>query len=164
MPTMEEYAQQTRDQRLQRLTRTADELSAAIKGQAESVLARRPDTKNWAAKEIICHLRDTEEAFNSRFELIVAMDTDPKLVGSSADRMAEERQYLRNDAVEAIGAFRRRREENVEFFRKLTPAQWDKGGTHPVRGRMTIDTFLTLMAWHDDNHLDQLKRALDGKA
>ena len=164
MPTMEEYAQQSRDQRLQRLTRTADELSAAIKGQAESVLARRPDTKNWAAKEIICHLRDTEEAFNSRFELIVAMDTDPKLVGSSADRMAEERQYLRNDAVEAIGAFRRRREENIDYLRKLTPAQWDKGGTHPVRGRMTIDTFLTLMAWHDDNHLDQLKRALDGKA
>ena len=164
MPTMEEYAQQTRDQRLQRLTRTADELSAAIKGQAESVLARRPDAKNWAAKEIICHLRDAEEAFNSRFELIVAMDTDPKLVGSSADRMAEERQYLRNDAVEAIGAFRRRREENIDYLRKLTPAQWDKGGTHPVRGRMTIDTFLTLMAWHDDNHLDQLKRALDGKA
>ena len=164
MPTMEEYAQQTREQRLQRLTRTADELSTAIKGQAESVLARRPDTKNWAAKEIICHLRDTEEAFNSRFELIVAMDTDPKLVGSSADRMAEERQYLRNDAVEAIGAFRRRREENIDFLRKLAPAQWDKGGTHPVRGRMTIDTFLTLMAWHDDNHLDQLQRALDGKA
>jgi predicted DNA binding protein len=45
MPTMEEYAQQTRDQRLQRLTRTADELSAAIKGQAESVLARRPEAK-----------------------------------------------------------------------------------------------------------------------
>ena len=85
------------------------------------------------------------------------MDTDPKLVGPSADRMAEERQYLRNDAVEAIGAFRRRREENVEYLRKLTPAQWDKGGIHPVRGRMTIDTFLTLMAWHDDNHLDQLE-------
>ena len=164
MPTMEEYAQQTREQRLQRLTRTADELSTAIKGQAEAGLARRPDAKNWAAKEVICHLRDTEEMFNARFELIVAMDTDPKLVGPSADRMAEERQYLRNDAVEALGAFRRRREENVDYLRKLTPAQWDKGGTHPVRGRMTIDTFLTLMAWHDDNHLDQLQRALDGKA
>src|SRR5262249_39251885 len=102
--------------------------------------------------------------FTSRFELIVAMDIDPKLVGPSADRVAEERQYLRNDAVEAIAAFRRRREENVEFLKKLTPGQWDKGGTHPVRGRMSIDNFLTLMAWHDDNHLDQLQRALDGKA
>ena len=161
---MEEYAKQPREQRLQRLTRTAAELSAAIKGQGETVLARRPDAKNWAAKEVVCHLRDAEEAFSTRFELILAMDADPKLVGPSADRMAEERQYLRNDATEAIGAFRRRREENVEFFRKLTPAQWDKGGIHPVRGRMTIDTFLTLIAWHDDNHLDQIKRALEGKA
>ena len=164
MPTMEEYAKQPREQRVQRLTRTADDLTAAIKGQAEAVLTRRPDDKNWAAKEVVCHLRDTEEMFSSRFELILAMDTDPKLVGPSADRMAEERQYLRNDALEAIGAFRRRREENVELFGKLTPAQWEKGGTHPVRGRLTIDTFLTLMAWHDDNHLDQISRALAGKA
>ncbi len=29
---------------------------------------------------------------------------------------------------------------------------------------MTMKDFVALMAWHDDNHLDQLKRALDGKA
>jgi hypothetical protein len=164
MPTMEEYAKQPREARLQRLTRTADELTAAIKGQSEAVLARRPDTKNWAAKEVVCHLRDTEEMFNTRFEQIVAMDVDPKLTGPGADRMAEERQYLRNDAGEALTAFRKRRQETLEFFGKLTPAQWDKGGLHPVRGRITIDAFLTLMAWHDDNHLDQLKRALEGRA
>ena len=164
MTTIEDYARQPREERMRRLARTADELAAAIEGQDDAALSRRPDAKNWAAKEVVCHLRDTEEMFSSRFELILAMDTDPKLVGPSADRIAEERQYLRNDAVEAIAAFRRRREENVEFLGKLTPAQWDKGGTHPVRGRMSIDTFLTLMAWHDDNHLDQLQRALDGKA
>jgi hypothetical protein len=164
MPTMEEYAKQPREARLQRLTRTADELTAAIKGQSEAVLARRPDAKNWAAKEVVCHLRDTEEMFNTRFEQIVAMDVDPKLTGPGADRMAEERQYLRNDAGEALTAFRKRRQETLEFFGKLTPAQWDKGGLHPVRGRITIDAFLTLMAWHDDNHLDQLKRALEGRA
>jgi hypothetical protein len=29
---------------------------------------------------------------------------------------------------------------------------------------MTVREFVTLMAWHDDNHLDQLKRALEGRA
>jgi DinB superfamily len=164
MPTMEEYAKQPREQRMQRLTRTADELAAAIKGQGDAVLSRRPDAKNWAAKEIVCHLRDTEEAFGGRFEQILAMDVDPKLGGPSADRWAEERQYLRNDATEALAAFRKRRGETLEIFGKLTPAQWDKGGIHPVRGRITLDAFLTLMAWHDDNHLDQLGRALDGRA
>ena len=163
MPTMEEYAKQPREQRMHRLTRTADELTAAIKGQSDAVLSRRPDAKNWAAKEVVCHLRDTEESFGGRFEQILAMDIDPKLGGPSADRWAEERQYLRNDAAEAVGAFRKRRAETLEIFGKLTPAQWEKGGIHPVRGRITLDGFLSLMAWHDDNHLDQLKRALQGK-
>ena len=163
MPTMEEYAKQPREQRMQRLTRTADELAGAIKSQSDVVLSRRPDAKNWAAKEIVCHLRDAEEAFGSRFEQILAMDVDPKLGGANADRIADERQYLRNDTTEALAAFRARRRETLEVFGTLTAAQWDKGGIHPVRGRITLDGFLTLMAWHDDNHLDQLRRALDGK-
>jgi uncharacterized damage-inducible protein DinB len=164
MPTMEEYAEQPREQRIERLTRTADELAAAIKGQSAAVLSRRPDATNWAATEVVCHLRDTEEAFGARFEQILAMDVDPRLAFPDADRLAEERQYLRNDAGEAVAAFRKRRAETVEMFRKLTPAEWQQGAIHPVRGRVTIDGFLSLMAWHDDNHLDQLTRALEGRA
>src|SRR5688572_33442180 len=53
MPTMEEYAKQPREERLQRLERTAGELLAAIRGQSETAaLARRPDPRNWAAKEV----------------------------------------------------------------------------------------------------------------
>jgi hypothetical protein len=163
MPTMEEYAKQPVPQRLGRLERTADELAAALRGQAETVLARRPDPKNWAAKEVVCHLRDTEELFSSRFELITALD-EPKLPSfGPPDRWAEERQYLRNEAQEALRAFRKRREETVALLRKLTPEELQRGGVHATRGRITIDDFLTLMAWHDDNHLDQLRRALDGK-
>jgi hypothetical protein len=164
MPTIEDYANQPREQRVQRLSRTADELAAAIKGQSDAVLSHRPDAKNWAAKEVVCHLRDTEEAFGARFDQILAMDVDPKLGVANADRLAEERQYLRNDAHEALVAFRERRAETLETFGKLTPAQWEKGGIHPVLGRITIDGFLSLMAWHDDNHLDQLTRALQGRA
>ena len=164
MPTMEEYAKQPREERMRRLARTPDDLAAAIKGQSDASLLRRPDATNWAAKEVVCHLRDTEEAFGTRFELILAMDVDPALVGSPADRLAEERQYLRNDAEEALAAFRRRRAETLVTFGKLSPAQWDKGGIHPVRGRIALDGFLSLMAWHDDNHLDQLMRALQGRA
>jgi hypothetical protein len=162
MPTMEEYAKQPREQRLKRLERTADELAAAIKGQSADVLAERPDAKNWAGVEVLCHLRDAEEMFGARFEMFLAMD-DVKLFPGDADRVAIDRQYLRCDAGEAIEAFRRRRAESLATLRKLTPEQWTRGGTHPQRGRMTFDDFATLMAWHDDNHLDQLKRALAGK-
>jgi len=165
MPTMEEYAKQPAQERMKRMARTADELAAAIRGRDDATLSRRPDGKNWAAKEALCHLRDVEEMFQGRFGLILAMD-DPKLAfdPTMPDRWAEERQYLRNDAQQALGAFRTRRDESLDLLRTLTPEQWKRAGVHATRGRVTIDDFVTLMAWHDDNHLDQLKRALEGKA
>jgi hypothetical protein len=161
MATMEEYAKQARSDRMKRLERTGDELAAAIAGQNAAALAKRPDEKNWAGVEVVCHLRDAEESFGGRFQMFLVMD-DVKLMAPDADRLAVDRQYLRCDAGESIEAFRKRRTENLDTFRALTPDQWSRGGTHPQRGRMTFDDFLTLMCWHDDNHLDQLKRALAG--
>ncbi len=164
MPTMEEYAKQPIADRLARLERTPDELEAAIKGKTAAVLARRPDTKNWAAKEVVCHLRDTEELFKQRFDTILVM-ADPKLLGLDPDRWAEERQYLRNDTKLAAAAFRARRRDSLALLHTLVPAGGlQRGGVHMTRGRITIDDFVTLMAWHDDNHLDQLRRALEGRA
>ena len=163
MPTMEEYAKQPAAHRLARLERTADELAAALRGQTEAVLARRPDATNWAAKEVVCHLRDTEELYAGRFEMILAMD-EPQLPGfGPPDRWAEERQYLGNDTQEALAAFRRRRQEMLTRLGKLGPEQWRRAGIHATRGRVTLDDFLTLMGLHDDTHLDQLRRALAGK-
>ena len=128
-----------------------------------AALTKRPDAKNWAPVEVICHLRDAEEMFGSRFQMFLAME-DAKLLPMDVDRTAVDRQYLRCDAGEAIEAFRRRRAENIDALRALTPGDWKRGGTHPQRGRMTFEDFLTLMCWHDDNHLDQLRRALAGQA
>src|SRR5262249_58383431 len=76
---------------------------------------------------------------------------------------ADERQYLTNDGAAALAAFARRRRETQEFLRQLEPAAWARAGVHvDSRGRRTIDEFLSVMAWHDDNHLDQLRRALGG--
>src|SRR5262245_7443438 len=80
MPTMDDYAKQPREQRMQRLARTADDLAAAIEGRTDTVLSRRPDAKNWAAKEVICHLRDTEEVFGERCQQIAAMHVEPRLI------------------------------------------------------------------------------------
>jgi hypothetical protein len=59
---------------------------------------------------------------------------------------------------------RRRRDEMRALFAELPDDAWTRGGVHTdSRGRRTLDELLTVMAWHDDNHLDQLRRALDGR-
>jgi hypothetical protein len=163
MMTMEEWAKAPREDRLARLGRTPDELAAAVRGRDAALLARRPDPKNWSPVEVVCHLRDVEEAAQARFELILASDAPPRFLAIDPDRWAEERQYLRHEAAPAVAAFRRRRAEVLGHLGALKPPQWDRAGIHATRGPMTVDAFVTLMAWHDDNHLAQLHRALDGK-
>ncbi len=183
MPTREEYGKQPVERRLERLERTPEELAVLIHGQSDAVLSRRPDGRNWAAKEIVCHLRDIEELFMVRFQTMLAMD-EPKFLVLGAmppdpaewgiggpvkpaidpDRWAEERQYLRNDTAAALAAFRSRREESLAFLRRLPPEQWERGSRHVTLGRLTYGDWVAIMAAHDDNHLNQLERALEGGA
>jgi len=163
LTTVEQYASQPPQRRLERLARAAPELAAAIGGKSDAELSRRPDATTWAAKEVLCHLRDTEESFAARLETIMAMN-DAKLLPTAPDRWAEERQYLRCDAGEALSAFSQRRQETLAFLMTLQGDQWQRRGLHATRGLVTIDDLLAMIAWHDDNHLDQLTRALAGRA
>src|SRR5882762_10078608 len=163
MASIEEYAQRPRAERLARIARTPAELEDAVRGATAAALGRRPAPKSWAATEVICHLRDNEEWFLERMKLVLAMDL-PRFVATNPDRWAEERQYLTNDGALALAAFTRRRGETLDFLRTLGPDGWSRAGDHAdSRGRRTIEEFLSVMAWHDDNHLDQLRRALDGR-
>lgn len=183
MPTRDEWLRQPPGARLERMRRMADDLAAALTGRDDAVLSRRPDARSWAAKEVVCHLRDIEELVIVRFHTMLVMD-DPKVfvVGAppadpaawgiggevpvplDADRWAEERQYLRNDTAAALAAFRRRRAEVLALLARLTPAEWARGSLHPAHGRVTFAEWTAGIAAHDDTHLAQLARALDGRA
>jgi hypothetical protein len=183
MATREEYRTQPIEQRLRRLSRTPDDLATAIQGRTDDALSRRPDDRNWSAKEVVCHLRDIEELFILRFHMMLGTDEPTFLtlgdmppnperwgiggrIGMPLDpaRLAEDRQYRRHDTALALSTLRARREESLIFLRRLTPAQWERGSIHLLDGRMTFDDWVALIAEHDDEHLDQLTRALDGRS
>jgi hypothetical protein len=162
--TFEEWASVPIDERLARLERTPSDLARLVRGHPEAILSRRPAPDAWSAKEIVCHLRDAEEHLSGWIRMILAMD-DPVLVQTgTADRWAEERQYARHHVGAAWDAFGHRRDETLELLRSLDPHARGRAGHHDRRGRMTVDDLVALMAWHDENHLDQVTRALQGRA
>lgn len=144
------------------MEKTMDLFAAAIQGASEAALSKRPDTKNWSAKEIICHVRDTEEFFLNRFQMILSFP-EPQFSLADAERWVAERQYLRNDAGEAISAFGKRRQETLQFINQIKPEEWERTCIHKVRGRMTLRDYFHLLASHDKVHLEQVKRALAGQ-
>jgi hypothetical protein len=163
MPAVEAYAAMTREARLARLARTADQLTAALAGRGPADLARRPAPDAWAPVEVLAHLRDSDEWFLARCRMVLAMD-EPRFPRTNPDRWARERQYLRHEAAPVVAAFARWRDELCGLFASLAPGAWQRGGVHrDSRGRRTLDEFLSVVAWHDDNHLDQLQRALAGR-
>lgn len=182
MTTRMEYARQPVARCLERMERTVEEIATAIDGRSDAVLSRRPAPASWSAKEVICHLRDLEELFLLRFRTMLAMEEPKVLVLGEMpddraawglvegdplpldpDRWAEERQYQHGDALVALAALRRRRQETLAFLARLEPEQWPRGSLHVTLGRMTIADWVALIAAHDDKHLAQLERALAGR-
>ena len=181
MATREDSLRRPVEDRLQRLAATPQEIARAIQDQGDVVLSRRPAPHKWSAKEVVCHLRDIEELCILRFHTMLVMDAPKVLVAGEPpqdpeawgigegvpfpldpDRWAGERQYQRNDAALALGAFRRRRQEVLTLLRRLSPAQWRRGCLHPGLGQFTFGDWTASMAAHDDKHLGQLTRAMAG--
>ncbi len=182
MATREQYSTLAAPARLDRLSRTPDEVAAAIAGRTEDALGRRPGPDAWSPREIVCHLRDVEELFQTRFHTILgALEPEIFVLGAGADRLApwgvrpgvrhpldpdqwaEDRQYARQDTGLALEALRRRRAGVLALLGPLTPDAWERGGIHLQRGRLTLAEWVAGLAAHDDNHLDQLRRAVDGR-
>ena len=161
--TVEDWASVTLEERLARLERTPGELARLMRGQSDAALSRRPASDAWSAKEVICHVRDAEEHLGGWMRLILAMDNPMLIEVSTAARWAEDRQYQRQHAGAAWDAFGRLRDETLALVRGLTAAELERAGSHPRRGRMTPNDLVTLLAWHDDNHVDQLRHALGGR-
>ncbi len=180
MPTRDEYLSRPLEQRLARLARTPDDVAAAMAGRDDAALSLRA-ADGWSAKDVVCHLRDVEELGILRYHLMLAADDpkvfvvgapppDPERWGMSEavpfplhpERWRNERQYERNDAAGALAAFRRRRSEVLALLGALSEEQWRRGSIHPERGRVTFAEWTAGVAYHDDNHLEQLRRALEG--
>jgi hypothetical protein len=182
VPSFDAYRALPIDARLDRLRRTPAALDAAIAGKPDAALGRRPAVDAWSAKEIVCHLRDVEELFQVRFHTVLALDEPRILVlGATPDDLApwriggaighpldpvrwvEDRQYARSETHDALSSFRRRRGEVLTLLDAASAADWDRAGIHLSRGRLTLGDWVASLAAHDDNHIDQLRRALDGR-
>jgi DinB family protein len=157
------WARRSRGERIERLTATGTELHALLVGVPAPTLARRPAPDAWSPTEVVCHLRDLEESFHDRLVLILT-DEEPSFPTTNPGRWAIERQYRRQDALAAAKAFAGRRAETLALFEGLAAHAWTRAGRQvDSRGRRTVEDYLTVMAWHDENHLAQLTRALAGR-
>lgn len=151
------------ERRVVSMCATPHELASVLQHASEEDLGRRPAPDAWSVTEILCHLRDVEEFYCQRVQTILA-NRDPMLLAFEPERWAVERQYERCLAAPALRAFTTRRRETLAVLDVMGTDAWERGGSHAQRGWMTVRRIVHGWAKHDREHLDQIRRALEGKA
>jgi hypothetical protein len=112
---------------------------------------------DFSITEHICHLRDLEkEGYLVRIRKILAED-HPQLPDFDGGRIAEERDYNRQDAVHALREFTAAREETIEILGLLRATQWEKTGNLSGVGSVNLKELAQLMIKHDETHLQELE-------
>ncbi|HSY82316.1 MAG TPA: DinB family protein [Gemmatimonadaceae bacterium] len=136
-------------------------LAQLISGVPDDTLHRRPAPGKWSIVEIIAHLAEDELTSSWRYRQMLEHD-GVALLGFDQELWARLGDYNSWTARDALDMFRLLRQANVTVLSHLSPAEWERSGTHAERGRLTVRSLAAHMVGHDANHIAQIQRILAG--
>lgn len=134
---------------------TADQLKQLVQRLGPEGCKRPLGPGKWSAREIACHLADTEIAFAFRLRQALA---EPHHTIQPFDQDAWSRSYPNLRVEDAVETFSTLRRWNLALLESVTEQDYSKPVTHPERGRMMFRTLVETMGGHDRNHLAQLEK------
>jgi hypothetical protein len=141
------------------LARTPDVVAGLVAGLDAAAWRARPAPKEWAAVEVVCHLRDEEaEDFGARVRVVV--EGGAEFVRIDPERWAVERRYLEDDGPRALTAFRERRTTTLAFLGSLVAERLTARVAHARTGGLSGLDLLAAWVAHDRLHLAQLAATL----
>lgn len=136
------------------IAKTPERISELVERLGDNGLERSYGPGKWTAREILCHLADTEIAFAFRLRQTLA---EPHHVIQPFDQEAWAKYYGLIPGAAAVHLFSILRGWNVVLIKDAGAEALSKPVTHPERGAMTFKTIIETMAGHDSNHLRQLE-------
>jgi hypothetical protein len=137
-------------------------IAALIRDVPRAKLKARPAPGKWSVGEIVMHLADDELTSSWRYRQMLEYE-NPPLPSFDQELWARVGNYASWEAEDALTLFRLLREANLKMFARLTPDEWERGGVHSERGRITVRDLCRHMAAHDVNHIEQIRRILQAR-
>ncbi|HUS18550.1 MAG TPA: DinB family protein [Terriglobales bacterium] len=114
-----------------------------------------PAPGKWSARQIACHVADSELVAGVRYRMIAAQ---PGSTLSAFDQEKWESQlhYPRQALPSTLGAFAAMRLYNLEMLRALPLDNWSRVAIHEERGEYTLYGLVTHNAAHVESHTAQI--------
>jgi hypothetical protein len=113
----------------------------------------------WTPAEVVAHVRAANDIIEPRMFFILVRD-NPPLLGYEEDRWLQLARYRSMPPLELLETMRAKRAELVYALRAIPAEDWDRTGTHEVRGPISVMDIARQVADHEDEHLDQIERAM----
>lgn len=147
---------------LERYRTAVADLGDAVAGITEAELDRPQASGGWTARQVIHHLADSEAMAYIRLRRLLAEDL-PVIRGYDEPEWARRLHYDR--PIEAsLAVTAAVRASSLELLGALTPAEWERTGTHSESGAYSVTRWLRIYAGHTHEHADQIRKARRGEA
>jgi hypothetical protein len=142
------------------LAQTASKLEKIVHEHPASLLRARPFADKWTPNEIIGHLTDSEWVYGYRLRLILSEDKPP-ILGTQQNQWVSELRHNDREPSELVNEFRTLRHLNLEQWRRMQRADFERAGQHNERGPESLDLLLRMLAGHDLSHLAQIDQYVE---
>jgi len=137
------------------LGETPARLNDLMQRLPSSLWNTRP-SPGWSFVENMCHLRDLEiEGYAARITRILEED-NPSLPDFDGPGIAKARNYIEQDALQALRDFTTIRAKNVDRLSALDAASFDRPAALENTGAITLRKLVDAIREHDGEHLDEL--------
>lgn len=136
------------------------DVEAALEGISEHALDRPAPDGGWTARQIAHHLADSEAMAFIRLRRLIAED-EPLIPGYDEPEWAR-RLYYDRPIAPSLAVLRAVREASLALLERLTPAEWERSGTHSESGTYTVDDWLRIYAAHSHDHANQIRASRGG--
>lgn len=135
---------------------TAEVLRAGLTTAPLTFLEARPAPEEWCIKEVLGHIIEAEErGFAGRIHAMLEGD-EPRLQGWDQEAVARARGDCQRELRELLDEFIALRERSIDLVSALGLSDLERGGLHPLVGRLTVRELLQEWIYHDQIHLRQM--------
>ena len=128
----------------------------ALRTQAEA--AGAPPAGEWTAEQVVGHMAVVEQLWFDRLTALVRSSNPTLSAELSPAATALAARVDGADLQTCIDAFNQLRGEVVSLLMGLSLRDWERGGSHPELGEMTVADVVDNIANHDQDHIDQLAK------
>jgi len=147
---------------LKALSEASGELRRAFYGLPSRILLQPGEgfDEPWCLLGIAYHVRDVERGVLRQIEPMLAQ-RDPEIPSVDFDDIPFREDYEHADDEELLDEFHYLRQRLAYALWDTDERQWERGGIHPYRGRVTILQLAREVYQHDLEHLWQSQRMIE---